>query len=136
MRSPRQTSAIGIAALWRRRGLRRAAALMGMLGLMVEALLVATPQPAVAAPPAPPWGLVLCHAGSGAPAGKPGAAGKRAFCPICLALALGGSAIMPAGAALRVSPALPLPQATVAPARRDAGFGREAAQPRGPPAAA
>ncbi|HZB91611.1 MAG TPA: hypothetical protein VE397_09230, partial [Stellaceae bacterium] len=87
MRLPRQRSAIGIAALWRRRRLRRAAAFLGMLGLMVEALLVATPQPAAAAPP---WGLALCHAGTGAPAGKPGTPGKRAFCPICLALALGG----------------------------------------------
>jgi hypothetical protein len=136
MRPLRQTSMIGVAALWRARRLRRAAALFGTLGLLVQALITAWHQPAVAASGAR-FGLALCHVGPTGSAGKPGEGpAKGAPCPICLALAAGGSAVMPDGAALRLPAAAPvrLPRETrLNPLPR---FGYSAAQPRGPPPAA
>jgi hypothetical protein len=136
MRPLRQTSAIGVAGLWRARRLRRAAALFGTLGLLVQALITAWHQPAAAAPTAL-FGLALCHVGPIGSAGTPGQGpAKGASCPICLALAAGGSAVMPEGAALRLPAAAPvrLPrEARLDPLPR---FGHSAAQPRGPPPAA
>jgi hypothetical protein len=136
MRPLSQPSVIGVAVWWRARRLRRAAALFGTLGLLVQALITAWHQPAVAAPKAP-FGLALCHVGPIGSAGKPGKGpAKGALCPICLALAAGGNAVMPEGAAPRLPAAVParLPgEARLTPLPR---FGQSAAQPRGPPLSA
>lgn len=135
MRPLRQTSMIGVAALWRARRLRRAAALFGTLGLLIQAVITAWHQPAVAASGAP-FGLALCHVGPVGPAGKPGQGpAKGAPCPICQALAAGGSAVMPDGAALRLPAAVPARLTLEARLNPLPRFGHSAAQPRGPPPA-
>jgi hypothetical protein len=136
MRPLRRTSVIGVAVLWRARRLRRAAALFGTLGLLVQALITAWHQPSAAAPGAP-FGLALCHVGPTGSPGKPGEGpAKGALCPICMALAAGGSAVMPEGVALRLPAAAPARMPREARLNPLPHLGHSAAQPRGPPLAA
>ncbi len=110
-------------AVLRRRGtLRHAAALLGILGLLLQLAVGSVHVPvraAVVAPAGMPWlaGAICLRTGSAAPADDGSLPHKAPFCPICLALSLGGALLLPViaalalalGAALR---APPLPSAT------------------------
>lgn len=112
--------------------------------LMVAAILALFVQMGVAVAHGPRFGAVdppldapLCHAVTGADNGTAPPPGKIELCPVCLALAAGGVAVLPPPAAESVVlaevvlPRLPLPDGTV-PGAHGPG---SSAQPRAPPIA-
>jgi len=85
--------------------LHRGAALLGILGLLLQLALAALHHPAgarEAAPAGVPWlaGAICAATGAVKPADDGSVPRKAPFCPICLALSLGGVFLLPAIAAL------------------------------------
>ncbi|MGO8919434.1 MAG: DUF2946 family protein [Stellaceae bacterium] len=103
--------------------MRRGVALLGTLGLLLQLALAVVHDPAgarAAAPAGMPWlaGALCTGTGAAMPADDRSgpAPGKAPFCPICLALSLGGVFLLPVIAALAWvlaaalgEPALPAP---------------------------
>jgi hypothetical protein len=135
----RDSSLVSLAPFRRRGGLRRVAALLGLLGLFFQAYLplVCAPDGAAVQHRAGLFSLAgaLCTSapapvksgGSGAPAQK------APLCPICLALAGGGPFVLPVLAVLVLALAASLLLPPLLAPRR-AGLCRSlAALPRAPP---
>lgn len=133
-----QHRAIRSLAVFRRGGsLRRLSALLGMLGVLLQLCVPLVHHPADAAS-APAWlkGAICRVAGESTPAddGSAPIPRKPGFCPICLALSLGGSLVLPNLAALALRE-----RAESAPVRRTPAIPRPAhwlslaALPRAPP---
>lgn len=85
--------------------MRHAAALLGVVSLLLQLVVGSVHSPvrvSAAAPAGMPWlaGAICLATGSAAPADGGSLPRKAPFCPICLALSLGGTFLLPVVAAL------------------------------------
>ena len=140
----RQQGAMPSLSVWRRhRAARSTAALLGILGLMLQLCLPLVRLPMEGTPhrpAAPLWlaGAICTVSGKPLPAngGTAPLPRKASICPICLALSLGGSVVLPAIAALITALAVGVPLPLKPALLPRVGWLGLAALPRAPPVTA
>lgn len=120
--------------MYRALGLRRAAAVIGLLALLCQLLVLVLAGPVHAAQS---LGAPICHAGSPGPQGRSHNGGPAEPCIACAACSLAARpAILPLPPVAPTIPVTVRAAEWLPPAEPSAGRGRDigAALPRGPPA--